>query len=243
MASVGITSISAYDPVRSNTRFKNPAAARVPDDQSSIHRLDAAVSLQYQKSSEAAFRLEISRQLISAKISNARRALQRLTARRPSFEKPILATFSHLQRDAGYATNLETLRGIEGAAAARYFALWAGFLPAAFPFERRSAPPSSSRSLCGFSPSASLMQIISSPTARASISTISGENSFSSNTRTASNAHSSAPSPATGPLSGPCSPMPRHASNCHWRIPDVWLHSSFLETRTVPSKLCSHVFQ
>jgi CRISP-associated protein Cas1 len=97
--------------------------------------------LQYRKSAEMAFCLEISRQLVRAKISNARRALQRLNTRRPSFEQTILATFSHLQRDASYATTLETLRGIEGAAAARYFALWAGFLPPAFPFERRSKRP------------------------------------------------------------------------------------------------------
>lgn len=97
--------------------------------------------LQYEKSSDVSFRLEISRLLVAAKIHNSRRALQRLNTRRAMFEKPVLATFSHLQRDAVRAETLETLRGIEGAAAARYFGLWAGFFPAVFPFERRSTRP------------------------------------------------------------------------------------------------------
>jgi CRISPR/Cas system-associated endonuclease Cas1 len=37
--------------------------------------------------------------------------------------------------------NVEELRGYEGAAAARYFETWAAFLPAEFPFERRSTRP------------------------------------------------------------------------------------------------------
>lgn len=37
--------------------------------------------------------------------------------------------------------SLEELRGYEGAATARYFEAWAGFLPAAFSFERRSTRP------------------------------------------------------------------------------------------------------
>lgn len=98
-------------------------------------------SQQYRNCEDPEFRLEISRRLISAKIANARRALQRLNTRRPSFEKPILATFSHLQREAQHSATLDSLRGIEGAAAARYFGLWAGFFPTAFPFERRSTRP------------------------------------------------------------------------------------------------------
>jgi CRISPR-associated protein Cas1 len=36
---------------------------------------------------------------------------------------------------------IDELRGYEGAATARYFQQWAGFLPADFPFERRSTRP------------------------------------------------------------------------------------------------------
>ncbi len=97
--------------------------------------------LHHQAAADLEFRVPMAATLISAKIQNARRALQRLNARRPAFEKPVLSQFDQLARDAERTATLETLRGIEGAAAARYFALWALFLPAAFPFEYRSTRP------------------------------------------------------------------------------------------------------
>lgn len=39
------------------------------------------------------------------------------------------------------STSIDEIRGYEGAASARYFQAWAGFLPEAFPFERRSTRP------------------------------------------------------------------------------------------------------
>ncbi len=78
---------------------------------------------------------------MQAKIQNSRRALQRLNVRRRAFDKNILTQFKHLARDAEHAVSVESLRGIEEAAAARYFALWATFFPPAFPFERRSKRP------------------------------------------------------------------------------------------------------
>ncbi len=87
------------------------------------------------------FRIAIAAIIVAAKIHNAHRALQRLNSRRAAFEKSILTQFKHLAREAERATSVESLRGIEGAAAARYFALWALFLPPAFPFERRSTRP------------------------------------------------------------------------------------------------------
>lgn len=96
---------------------------------------------QYLACAGEAFRLAIASALVSAKIHNARRSLQRLNARRPSFDKNILSQFRQLARQAEGATGVEALRGIEGAAAARYFSLWAGFFPVAFPFEKRSTRP------------------------------------------------------------------------------------------------------
>lgn len=96
-------------------------------------------ALQYR--ADDAFKLEIARRLVAAKIANARRALQRLNNRRPAFEKPVLSQFKQLARRALEADSVPTLRGIEGSAAARYFLLWERFLPAEFPFERRSIRP------------------------------------------------------------------------------------------------------
>jgi CRISPR-associated protein Cas1 len=45
--------------------------------------------------------------------------------------------FNALQK----STSIDEARGYEGAASARYFKAWAGFLPTAFPFERRSTRP------------------------------------------------------------------------------------------------------
>ena len=95
----------------------------------------------HEATSDPAFRTAIAAALVSAKIQNSRRALQRLNARRPAFEKPVLSQFKQLARDAETASSVESLRGVEGAAAARYFALWSLFLPSAFPFGFRSTRP------------------------------------------------------------------------------------------------------
>lgn len=97
--------------------------------------------LLYQATADEKFARMIVTKLVVAKITNARRALQRLNARRPAFDKNILAQFSHLIRQAEYADNVDALRGIEGAAAARYFPLWNLFFPPEFPFDRRSTRP------------------------------------------------------------------------------------------------------
>jgi len=97
--------------------------------------------LAHQASVDPAFRLAIASRLVAAKIQNARRALQRLNARRMTFDAPVLSQFKHLLREAERADSVESLLGIEGAAAARYFALWAAYFPPAFPFECRSTRP------------------------------------------------------------------------------------------------------
>ena len=97
--------------------------------------------LAHQACAEPSFRLTIASRLVAAKIHNSRRALQRLNNRRKAFENPVLTQFKHLARDAEREVSLESLRGIEGAAAARYFALWSLFFPDAFPFVARSTRP------------------------------------------------------------------------------------------------------
>jgi CRISPR-associated protein Cas1 len=108
----------------------------------------AARIRQYKSSLDPAFCQLISRKIIIAKIYNQRRLIQRVAANRRA-ENHTLSTLVHesltsmdrAMNAAGAATDLDSLRGHEGIAAARYFAAWATLLPAAFPFERRSTRP------------------------------------------------------------------------------------------------------
>lgn len=112
---------------------------------------------QYRQTLDSAFALAIAGRIITAKLYNQRRVLQRLAAGRdPDSSSPqpeaanaspcpnLQATlkwldslFSSLRTSA----SLDELRGYEGASSARYFQTWATFLPPEFPFERRSTRP------------------------------------------------------------------------------------------------------
>lgn len=121
----------------------------------------AARILQYQRTLDGAFALQMAGRIITAKIYNQRRVLQRLHASRGQAPDDVPVSgpdrllkdtliflddlFSRLRK----AENLDVLRGYEGAASARYFAAWATFLPEAFPFERRSTrPPKNAVNAC-----------------------------------------------------------------------------------------------
>ena len=118
---------------------------------------------QYQRTLEAPFALQMAGRIVTAKLYNQRRVLQRLIASRPPIPIPqsaiptpqsevpapqsairnpqsaldwLGALFAPISR----SQTLDELRG-EGASTARYFQAWAGFLPEQFPFERRSTRP------------------------------------------------------------------------------------------------------
>jgi CRISP-associated protein Cas1 len=123
--------------------------------------------LQYSRTLDSGFGLQIAGRLITAKIYNQRRVLQRLLASRRSQnteQNPLLipegnppmdtteSDFFHSVADTirwldalftslKNAANYDELRGYEGAATARYFSAWAQFLPEEFPFECRSTRP------------------------------------------------------------------------------------------------------
>lgn len=120
----------------------------------------AARLRQYQRVIDTQFGLEMAGRLITAKIYNQRRVLQRLLASRraessggtdsshagqsldrfESVDETIRwmdALFSSLKT----ASNFDELRGYEGVSTARYFSAWATFLPPEFPFESRSTRP------------------------------------------------------------------------------------------------------
>jgi CRISPR-associated protein Cas1 len=125
---------------------------------------------QYRRTLEPTFALQMAGRIVTAKLYNQRRVLQRLGASRTEAEpvrnaecemrnedhataatapgNPALhALHSTLQwLDALFASlrtsqTIDELRGYEGASTARYFQAWASFLPEEFPFERRSTRP------------------------------------------------------------------------------------------------------
>jgi CRISP-associated protein Cas1 len=103
---------------------------------------------QYQRTLEPEFAQAVSGKIIVAKIYNQRRLLQRVASNRRAEGKPVpsevaiaLDSLDRSMNQAGKAENLDSLRGYEGLAAARYFAAWASLLPDTHPFERRSTRP------------------------------------------------------------------------------------------------------
>lgn len=101
----------------------------------------AARLRQYRAVTDSAFVLAVSRRLVEGKIANGRRLLQRLEANHPRLEATGLAQLLALQTAVVKPKGLDELRGIEGAAATLFYDLWARFLPADFPFERRTRRP------------------------------------------------------------------------------------------------------
>ncbi|HTI68627.1 MAG TPA: CRISPR-associated endonuclease Cas1 [Candidatus Limnocylindria bacterium] len=96
---------------------------------------------QYRRTLDAGFVLVQSRAIIAAKVQNQLRLVQRLNANRPILKESDWQPMNELLGKIDSAPDLETLRGIEGRAAAVHYPLWAAFLPESFPFERRSTRP------------------------------------------------------------------------------------------------------
>jgi CRISPR-associated protein Cas1 len=96
---------------------------------------------QYQASLNPDFTLQMAGRIVTAKIYNQRRVIQRLAANRGQDASAALDAMGAIFNDCARARSVDEVRGYEGAAAARYFLEWAGFLPEAFPFERRSTRP------------------------------------------------------------------------------------------------------
>ncbi|ETX03376.1 MAG: hypothetical protein ETSY2_33635 [Candidatus Entotheonella gemina] len=99
---------------------------------------------QFARMAEPGFGLQIARELVRGKVANSRALLLR-SARRRSHEGLRLAAnaLQQIQDRLHEAASLETLRGMEGTAAARYFAVWPELLGTDWPFpgrKRRPAP-------------------------------------------------------------------------------------------------------
>lgn len=125
---------------------------------------------QYRRTLDAEFALQMSGRIVIAKLYNQRRVIQRLAASRNYDLGPMNSDLQTKQTaeatdpkpevrnhnseirntlqwlDALFAPtrnskSIDELRGYEGVSTARYFQTWSGFLPADFPFERRSTRP------------------------------------------------------------------------------------------------------
>lgn len=97
---------------------------------------------QYDRSRDEAFCLALAREIVQAKIESSAAVLRRY--RRNHSDAVGLADIEALDASAeaaGGAPSIESLRGIEGAAAARYFAVLPGLVPADFHFDGRSRRP------------------------------------------------------------------------------------------------------
>ncbi len=107
---------------------------------------------QYRQTSDPAFALQMAGRIVTAKLYNQRRVLQRLSLSRSKVAgegaaeavrtaNAALTWLDQLFASISQSKAIDELRGYEGASTARYFQAWSGFLPPEFPFERRSTRP------------------------------------------------------------------------------------------------------
>lgn len=101
---------------------------------------------QYELYSNLDKRLEISSKIIYAKIRNSRRLLQRLSANRHESNCPKQIEVSNSLKRLSFIAlkhpkDLDTLRGYEGIAMAKYFSRLQDFFPVNLPFSKRSRRP------------------------------------------------------------------------------------------------------
>lgn len=87
--------------------------------------------------------LMLAREVVAAKLVNARRVIQRLCANRSRRmpENEHASGLSACLSQAQTTPDLETLRGVEGIGSFHYFRLLSEFFPPAFPFTSRSRHP------------------------------------------------------------------------------------------------------
>jgi CRISPR-associated protein Cas1 len=97
--------------------------------------------LQYQRQQDQSYLLTMAGRVVTAKIYNQRRVIQRLAANRQQNHAEALLRLEQMLSEASRCQTLDELRGCEGAASARYFQLYGLFFPAGFPFEHRSRRP------------------------------------------------------------------------------------------------------
>lgn len=99
---------------------------------------------QHRRLHEEPFRLALAKSLVAEKIAAARELLLRQARNHPAKQPKLSETVARLGAALGRveeAANADSLRGIEGAAAADYFGAWDNLVRAPFRFERRTRHP------------------------------------------------------------------------------------------------------
>lgn len=98
---------------------------------------------QFRRADDPEFALDISRQIVRVKIANCQGFLRRFQANHPGcFSHAELDYFSEAVSRSQSAGSLETLRGVEGAAAAQYFKLLGNMILPPWSFSgRKKRPP------------------------------------------------------------------------------------------------------
>ena len=101
---------------------------------------------QYDAYSDTDARVDWSRRLVLAKVQAQGRLLRRALEARPDRRRPLLKAMERLDSAASRLSSnsdesLHSLLGVEGAAAAAYFAAYATLLPPSLGFERRQRRP------------------------------------------------------------------------------------------------------
>ena len=109
--------------------------------QPAINRHGLSRLRQFQLQKDHTFTMQMAGRIVAAKIYNQRRVIQRMAANRKLDLADDLLRMEQMLAAATRCHSTDELRGCEGAASARYFQLWAAFLPEGFPFERRSRRP------------------------------------------------------------------------------------------------------
>lgn len=98
---------------------------------------------QHERARDPVFSLAIARAIVDGKIANSRLLLRRYYRFRPGGESPADPLLRELQAKARVATDLDVLRGMEGAAARHYFEAYRELLPESWKanFSGRSRHP------------------------------------------------------------------------------------------------------
>ncbi len=111
-------------------RLQPPLAANLPLRQQ-----------QYRRNDDASFCLSLAQEIVAAKIQNQRTLALRLVRRRPDIEGVALPKLKAAIGQAQQAPNLQTLLGIEGLAARRYFHIYRQAFAAQWQFNKRTRRP------------------------------------------------------------------------------------------------------
>ncbi|MCS6970386.1 MAG: CRISPR-associated endonuclease Cas1 [Planctomycetes bacterium] len=97
---------------------------------------------QYRAADDPAYALELAQRLTAAKIANMRAVLLRAWRSRPERNDEVLAQRLQQAIDAlDEAQDLDSVRGIEGAATKAYYAAWAALMAGVFPWSGRNRRP------------------------------------------------------------------------------------------------------